>query len=195
MKFKMMIVKKYKFYILTSLFLVLLANSCTKQTIKLDKKELHAQAIEETRIPIKPGIPGESPFWNINSTRFIYAPAFDFANLDGANNYLFKAVVESDGKVFSFSTNEPWGPLSEIWDYLPVGYINLTVTAIAENGDIIGIAGKRRFYRAAVFNGPYHKPVMDYRESAKKGLEYLFKSSFLQHWKTDGLPDPEYSLY
>ncbi len=179
------------------LSLILFSTACSLQedVIIIDSAKLHTLAMQEARIPIKQGIPNESPFWNINSTRFIYAPAFDFAEIKGADSYFFKVVTEPDENIFTFSAAKPWTSLSEIWDSLPIGYINLTVTGINEIGDSLDIAGERRFYRAAIFNGPYQKPVMNYKESARKGLEFLFNSSFLQKWKTNNLPDPEYSLY
>jgi hypothetical protein len=31
-------------------------------------------------VPIRPGVPGEPPFWNRSAARFIFAPAFDVAH-------------------------------------------------------------------------------------------------------------------
>jgi rhamnogalacturonyl hydrolase YesR len=46
-----------------------------------------------------------------------------------------------------------------------------------------------------VFKGPYHKPVMDYKESAHQALEYLFKEDYIKRWAKNGQPDPSYELY
>ena len=53
----------------------------------------------------------------------------------------------------------------------------------------------RKFYRAAAFEGPYHKPAMDYKESACRALECLFKEKHIRRWAEDGQPDPSYNLY
>lgn len=44
---------------------------------------LHAQALEESAIPVRPGRPGQVSFWNEKSRRFIHAPAFDFKSVPG----------------------------------------------------------------------------------------------------------------
>lgn len=161
----------------------------------LDKKVLHKQATEESLIPVRPGIPGERPFWNINATRFIFAPAFDFREAGRAVDYRFVLVPEDSNSVLSFHATHPWAPLSPVWQDVPVGYVNLVVECLDSTGRVFDTAGTRRFYRAALFNGPYHKPVCGYRESARKGLEYLYRSSWLQHWITEKTPDPAYGLY
>lgn len=38
---------------------------------------LHAEAVAESLIPIRPGVPGKVPSWNVKARRFTYAPAFD----------------------------------------------------------------------------------------------------------------------
>ncbi len=157
---------------------------------------LHAQAMEESLLPIRPGIPGEVPFWNAYARRFIHAPAFDFKTINGAVKYRFTAVSEKNGESYVFEALQPRAPLVPVWDKIPVGYVRLTVEGIShETGEPVGIAGERRFYRAAAYNGPYHEKAMDYRESGMKGMRYLFESPIFQHWKTHGEPYPEYGLY
>jgi len=166
-----------------------------KEEIIFNKEELFSQALHESRIPVQPGVPGKYPFWNINATRFIYAPAFDFPELKRSDYYRFVIVSEVDSSVFSFSAGHPWLPLSPVWENLHTGYVTLVVEGVDTDSHITGIAGKRKFYRAAVFHGPYHKPVVSYTESARNGLDFLFHTSWLQHWLTDGTPDPSYGLY
>ena len=49
--------------------------------------ELRARALQETAIPVRPGVPGEQPFWNGQAVQFLYAPAFDFKEIPGAKSY------------------------------------------------------------------------------------------------------------
>ncbi|MEA2064077.1 MAG: hypothetical protein U9P14_10295, partial [Gemmatimonadota bacterium] len=160
-----------------------------------DREALHAQAVEESLIPVRPGIPGKSPFWNVNSSRFIYAPAFDFKPVEGVSIYRFRAASEADGKEYVFEAEVPWAPLAPVWKELPVGYVELEVEALDPAGNVIEATGNRRFYRAAAFNGPYGEPVRSYRECAHLGLKFLFNHQMLRNWISQGRPDPRYSLY
>jgi len=176
-----------------------------------DKATLHAQAVVDSMVPVRPGIGGMRPFWNIRAERFINVPAFDFQKINGAVKYRFTATSEVSQKDYVFEADVPWAPLSEIWAKLPVGYVTVVVEGIDKNGKVLGacaikrMTGRtrvktrqqhgRRFYRAAVFNGPYHKPVREYRESAKMALEYLFNQSHTQRWLTESDPDPEFQFY
>ena len=53
---------------------------------------LNAAARERALAPIRPGVPGERPFWNGFSRAFIHPPAFDFADVPGASAYRFEIV-------------------------------------------------------------------------------------------------------
>jgi maltose/maltodextrin transport system substrate-binding protein len=151
------------------------------------------EAEAESLVPIRPGVPGKVPFWNAYSRRFIYAPAFDFAPVRGAASYRFTATAR-DGE-HSFETDVPWAPLSPIWAALPLGKVSLRVTALdRKNGNAIGTAGEKVFYRSAVFDGPYRKPVMDYGQSGIRALSALFHKPEIQAWVRDRKPDSGYTL-
>jgi hypothetical protein len=159
---------------------------------KLPNREiLHQQAIEESLIPVRPGIPGRIPFWNRYAIQFMYAPGFDFQEVEGAINYRFTVHSAADGKDYMFAAAKPWEALSPIWRDLPVGYLFLRVEGLNRRGDTIGIAGSRNFYRAAVFHGPYGTPNSEYRQSARRALKSLFHQKYIRRWKEDGDPDPD----
>lgn len=158
-----------------------------------DRKELHKQAEAETLVPIHPGVPGKAPFWNGHARRFIYVPAFEFQELPGAHSYRFTA--EAHGGSRSFEAKVPWAPLTPIWEELPVGKVVLKVEGLdRKGGKAVGLAGERTFYRSAVFDGPYHHPILDYRDSARLSLHTLFGKPVIQSWLRDGKPDPGYAL-
>ena len=155
---------------------------------------LRRQALAESRIPVKPGIPGETPFWNAYAHRFIYAPAFDFPETDSAGDYRFTLLADSLAEPLVFTADKPWKPLSPVWDQVPTGNVNLTVEAM-KNGRAIGISGERRFYRASPYAGPYHHDSTGYRESAERLFRSLFHAPYIRYWMEHGEPDPGYGLY
>nr|MBD3622570.1 hypothetical protein [Sunxiuqinia sp.] len=46
-------------------------------------------AWEESTVPVRPGEPGKTAFWNGSARRFIYAPAFVFQKKEGARFYVY----------------------------------------------------------------------------------------------------------
>ena len=146
----------------------------------------------ESLVPIRPGVPGKRPFWNSHSTQFKYAPAFDFKPVAGASRYRFTATSGADSRALSFEAGEPWAPLTPIWKDLPVGEVILKVDGLNAAGETVpGSCGEpRKFWRSAVFHGPYHNPARPYAESARMGLRYLFAHPAVQIWK-EGMPDPD----
>ena len=171
-------------------------NTCPQKNIAFNYPVLNAQAMEESAKPIRPGEPGKQPFWNTHSRQFIYAPAFNFNPVKGAARYRFAATSKTDNKDYVFVASEPWAALSPIWRELPVGPVVLTVEGLDNQDRKVDLFCQgRKFYRGAVFKGPYHKAVMDYRESAHQALEYLFKEKYIKRWAEDGQPDQSYGLY
>ncbi|MEX2336280.1 MAG: hypothetical protein WD555_03315 [Fulvivirga sp.] len=152
-------------------------------------------ALEQSADPVRPGIPGERPFWNTFAKRFIYAPAFDFKTINGAVKYRFDLLSLADSSTYSFETDKPYAALSPVWTKVPVGNVELKVTGVSANGDSLGLAGEKDFYRAAPFAGEYHKPVMSYDSSATLALENLMKEDYVQYWLEHNAPDPEYKNY
>ncbi|MDF3076457.1 MAG: hypothetical protein K0S09_346 [Sphingobacteriaceae bacterium] len=158
------------------------------------KKSFGEIAKEESITPIRPGVPGKTPFWNANAHQFIYAPAFEYKIVPGASKYRYDIKTENNG-ILSFETNVPYSPLSKVWASMPTGFFNLQVTALNSKGESIGTAGNGKYYKAAYFNGPYHTPVMPYDESAKIALDNLLHKDYVNYWLTNKVPDPDYALY
>src|ERR1051325_326658 len=157
-------------------------------------EELHRFAIAESMIPIRPGVPGQAPFWNEQAKQFIWAPALDFAAVPGAASYRFTLDSE-DGKSHTFKAAHPWAPLTPVWSNLSVGATTLKVEGLNAQGEVIGVAGTRQFHRAAVFNGPYGQPLLPYAQSARVALEGLMAEPFVRSWRQTGRPDERYTLY
>lgn len=157
-------------------------------------EKLYQQAVEETLTPVHPGRPGQAPFWNEYSQRFIYVPSFDFKEITGATEYRYTAIADSSGERYSFTAEKPWKPIVDIWDILPVGKIILTVEGLRGN-KIEGKSGNREFYKASPYHGPYHPIAVGYHESIDRFLHYLYNSPYIQYWLQENKPDPGYGLY
>jgi len=157
-------------------------------------EKMQQQAMGESLIPVRPGIPGEQDFWNAFAMRFIYAPAFEFKEIRNAVSYRFNALSFADKKTYTFNAEIPWAPLSPIWKSIPVGEVFLKVEGLDEQGSPIGLAGERKFYRASPFQGPYPGPKTDYTSAAIRQLDYIFHQDIVQCWLTEKKPDPGYIL-
>lgn len=155
---------------------------------------LRKRALEETAVPVRPGIPGERPFWNANAVQFLYAPAFDFKDVAGAASYRF-TVTSPNGEVLSFSTDKPWAPLSPIWTRVATGAANLVVLGLDSRGSPIGEPMSRSFHRAAIIGEDDPPAATSWRESARTALDALVHSPDLRCWFIMGEPETQFHLY
>lgn len=152
-------------------------------------------ALAESRIPIRPGIPGQTPFWNESAFRFIYAPAFNFKEIKNAAVYDYQITSNVNGKPYSFKSKKPYDALSPVWTSIPVGKFKLKVVGISGKGESLGLAGQGEYYRAAPFNGIYHSAVLPYDKSAKLALDNLLDKDYVNYWRIHKAPDPAYFTY
>ncbi len=160
-----------------------------------DWNRFHYLAVEQSMLSVRPGEPGISPFWNGHARRFINVPSFDFAAVDNAVKYRYTAISDVNTNPYSFEAENPWSLLTPIWKELPVGIVYLKVEGLGADNNTIGVAGERRFYKAAAFNGPYNLPLTDYKSSATLNMESLLKQEYYRLWKTESTPSQEYRLY
>lgn len=157
-------------------------------------QRLAEQAAKEYLTPVHPGSSSQ-PFWNGFAKKFIYAPSFDFAAVEGAVEYLYTATAE-DGASWSFKAKCPQQPLTPIWNSIPDGTnITLTVEGLAADGTVVGKAGERSFWRDYGFNPPYNGAVRSYREAAILGLLYVHKMPQVQNFATSAEPDMSYKHF
>ena len=66
----------------------------------MTRVELARQAFEEcccAETTVRHGEKRGAPFWNVESTMFMYVPAFHFTAIRGCRRYLYKAVDENGG--------------------------------------------------------------------------------------------------
>ena len=175
-----------------------------------DWPALNAAAREQAKSPIRAGVPGIRPFWNAHAKAFIHPPAFDFADVEGAKEWRFELKPQDNDSSFvirhsSFGPDgsavwtapHPWLPVpGDVWDSLALGYYTLRVEALGADGTPLAApAAERRFYRAAVFHGPYPAASRDYREAARRVYAAVFNMPQVQGWKTSDDPPEGYDLY
>lgn len=160
-----------------------------------DWARLNTEAARQYLEPIRPGYEGRNPFWNGFSRKFIYAPAFDFPQIDGAATYRF--TVEPLGAVqgtaaLTFTETTPQAALSPVWNDVPIGPVRLTVEALDAGGEVLGKAGEREFRRDYPFRGPYAPAARNYRQAAVMSLIYTHEMPQVQHWVEHKEPDLSY---
>lgn len=185
-----------KKYILsyTALIVMVIQFDCAKAQTG-NRTTFGEMALQESVVPIHPGIPGIRPFWNAYALQFIYAPSFDIKPIPNATKYKFEILSAVDSKLYTFESDVPNAALSPIWASLPIGKFSLKVTAFAGDDRNLGIAGEGKYYRAAYFNGIYHQQEMGYDESAKIALDQLLSQPYVQYWLKNKKPDPSYGYY
>ena len=84
-----------------------LARLIAWQHREFDRGALHAQALREACVPLRPGEPGKSPFWNVYAEYFIHAPAFDFPAWPRAAQY--RLTVAAGKTNYALPGHEPMG--------------------------------------------------------------------------------------
>ncbi len=139
---------------------------------------------EDLLAEVRPGGVNGSPFWNICSKQFLYAPAFDFQVFPNARRYRF-AVTDADGRSHVFEAERPTASLAPVWREVAVGNAEVTCVGLDANGGECGTAGTRTFYRAAPFEpGAYPPAACSYAESARMALACMMHIPHIRKWMT-----------
>ncbi|MGV3503434.1 MAG: hypothetical protein ACO1O1_06975 [Adhaeribacter sp.] len=159
------------------------------------QKSYGERALAESLIPIRPGVPGKTPFWNEAAFRFIYAPAFHYKPVPKAGKYKYELRSEVNGQTYTFEAKTPNQALSPVWASVPVGKFQLKVSGLTASGQVLGLAGEGKYYRAAPFRGIYHEAVLPYSKSAELALDNLLNKDYVNYWREHKAPDPTYKTY
>lgn len=163
---------------------------------EMNYKRINRKAAEEYVTPVRPGYEGRNAYWNTFATKFIYAPSFDFEPVDGAVSYRFTVSMsdQTDNRAWSFVADTPKAALSPVWSSIPAGDVELKVEALNRKGEVVGVAGTRKFLRDFPFQGPYREAVRPYREAAIIGLLYIHDMPAIRSWENSEEPDMSYVL-
>ena len=97
------------------------ANGAASNWDTADWNLFHHLAVEESMLPVRPGEPGISPFWNGHARRFINVPSFEFTAVNNAVKYRYIAISDVNTNPYSFEADNPWSLLTPIWKRLRSG--------------------------------------------------------------------------
>lgn len=141
-----------------------------------------------------PGGINARPFWNLNSSQFIFAPTFQFPAIPGIREYVFTAE-DKDGKLHTFTSPSPISSLAPVWGEIPVGIVTLRVEFEDGFDGTLRLSGARTFYKAPPFPGRSKFPpkARSYRECATAAFRFIYNEPMVQYWLIHGKPQPDYS--
>lgn len=142
---------------------------------------------------IHPGNDDGTGFWNERAKWFMYAPAFPFKHVEGAQRYRF-TVTDAKGGKCVFTATKPTAALSPVWAKVNVADVMVVCEGLDASGTVVGKSGERAFWKAAGFeSGRYPLPNRDLREAARRVYEYVFNKPETQYLFDTGkfdLKDP-----
>lgn len=190
--------KKNTIFYIVLILMAGLFNSCNSAKEENSTQTFKEMAWQESADPIRPDVPGKTPFWNVHSWRFIYAPAFDFDKVANASKYRYEILSLKDSSRYHFESEVPYAPLTPIWKDVPVGHFIIKVIGISAETDSVGLAGSGTYYRASPYapkDSVYHEPVMPYDSSAMLALDILMHKDYVNYWLENEKPDPDYGYY
>lgn len=140
-----------------------------------------------------PGGVNGRPFWNINSSQFIFAPKLQFPTVPRARAYLYTAE-DKNGNIHRFRNASSSASLAPIWGEIPEGFVRLNVESLDKNDNVLNLIGTRIFYKCAPFPGRDALPprARSYRECALEALRFVYNDPMVQYWLIHGVPEPDY---
>lgn len=141
-----------------------------------------------------PGGVNGRPFWNINSSQFMFAPSLQFPWIPGSQGYRFTAT-DRNGKDHTFTAKEPTASLAPIWGEIPTGFVTLKVESLTQDENITRLAGTRTFFKLDPFPGRENLPkrARSYRESALAAYRFLYNDDMVHYWLEHDIPKPDYA--
>lgn len=112
--------------------------------------------------------------WNLASTRFIDAPVFTWASLPGVHGY--RVAWRAGATANSSTTGEPRFDFTRLWDTIPLGPVEWTVTPLGSQAETTTFS----FHRVPGFDRR-DEPPLDWAGSARRNIDFLLSLP----------PDPE----
>lgn len=158
-------------------------------------EELVKLVAEDVAKPVRPvGVNGQTEYWNVNATWFMYPPVFAFPALKPASGYGIR-IVDAAGKVRYFVQTNNVVSLEKFWPELPVGRTEVWCDTYYPWADWTVAKNFRVFWKMAPYApGSYPKAPRSYVEAATKCCEYLLGMPWLRTYAETGRPDPTYRL-
>lgn len=143
--------------------------------------------------PVRPGDPERGvPFWNGESARFLYPPAFDFKAPPARRNirnYRFR-VYDREMRLHEFKAEKPWASLAPVWEELPEGQVTVTCESMMQDDTAFTLAGTRVFWKSDRFMGGVPSAKRSYGVAARMAYDYVFNRPGTRYFREKGRPDP-----
>ena len=158
-------------------------------------EELAKLVAADVAKPVRPvGVGGQTEYWNVNATWFMYPPAFAFPEKRGADGYRVR-IVDANGRVRCFEQTNSVVSLEKHWMELPAGRTEVWCDAYSKWSHWTVDRHFRNFWKMAPYApGSYPKAPRSYAEAATKCCEYLLEMPWLKTYAETGKPDPTYKL-
>ena len=168
---------------------------------KCDEKEAAADealaklVAEDVAKPVRPvGVNGQTEYWNVNATWFMYPPEFAFPAAPKADGYVVR-IIDSNNKVWWSSQTNSVVSLERLWMELPDGRTDVWCDAYRKHYHWTVARNFRSFWKMSPYRpGTYPKAPRSYAEAAEKCCLYLLKTPWLAKYAETGKPDPDYKL-
>jgi len=157
--------------------------------------ELAKLVAEDVAKPVRPvGVDGQSEYWNVNATWFMYPPAFAFPAKKGASGYHVR-IVDATGKVRDLFQTNSVVSLEKLWTELPAGRTEVWCDPYRQWGHWTIGRNFRVFWKMSPYRpGGYPKAPRGYADAAKLCTDYLLGMPWLKSYAETGKPDPTYKL-
>jgi len=167
------------------------AAKCTAATTA----ELERLVAEDVAKPVRPvGVDGQTEYWNVNATWFMYPPSFGFAPVKGANGYRVR-VVDAAGKVHLMEQTNSVVSLEALWPKLPCGRTEVWCDAYRRWSHWTIHRDFRSFWKMSPYRpGAYPKVPRGHADAAKLCCSYMLDMPWLKTYAETGKPDPTYNL-
>ncbi len=160
---------------------------------KADYTALCVRSKAEAQVPLRPGICGKQPFWNEKSMMFKYAPVFNSSNtswvIRNPAYYKYTVYALQAAKIYSFTSDSAFAPLTPVWADLPPGEYMLKVEAMDADSVSSVLAGKHSFVKSPAFCPPYSDAHISYRKALLKGLNFVINQPHIQYWIEHAMPN------
>lgn len=143
------------------------------------------------------GIEGYANFYVVGGGRYDTRTTFEdpngaavFAEPCQTGRVASSFLVQRRQTEIPFMAAQPSSDLSPVWRMLPVGYVRVCVEGLDARERVLGVAGKRRFWKSAPYEpGAYSPKPYSYVECIRRYCMTLFSHTNTQHFLKFGRPD------
>ena len=175
--------------------IMVVAAASALSALAVTNEELAKLVAEDVAKPVRPvGVNGQTEYWNVNATWFMYPPEFAFPAAPKADGYVVR-IIDSNNKVWWSAQTNSVVSLERLWMELPDGRTDVWCDAYRKHYHWTVARNFRSFWKMSPYRpGTYPKAPRSYAEAAEKCCLYLLKTPWLAKYAETGKPDPDYKL-